>query len=140
MSSSLVLEDIKEGEQLKIERLEDEDDSSDDEVNESMTESLLFPAAKDNKDSKDGSGEAKDGEKKAEETSKDGKTDSKAEEKAAPEVDPLEKLRELVESLPAQEQEIVLKNLETIQAYPVELPLSAPWSESALIDAVVRSR
>lgn len=133
MSSSLILEDIKEGEQLKIERLADEEDSSDGEVSEAMTESQLFPAKEgDDDDSQAQKADGdKAGEKKAaEESPKDGKAVTKGEDKAAaPETSPLDKLRELLNSLPAQEQEIVRKNLESIQAYPDALPLSAPWSE-----------
>lgn len=130
MSNSLVLEDIKEGEPLKVEQSKDEDDSSDDEVDDAgMTESQLFPA----KDKKEDAAatpaaEAKEGD----EASKDDDKDDKPAAPAGPEVSALDQLRELVDKLPAAEQEIVRKNLENIKEYPEALPLSAPWSESRL--------
>lgn len=141
MSNSLVLEDIKEGEAVKSG--DKDEDSSDEEVEDAgMTESQLFPPAKD--DNKEESGSSK--EKGAEATkageekdkaistaSKDGKDEEKSEKPIASveEVDPLEKLRELLESLPEEEQEVIRKNLDNIKNYPEALPLSAPWSKSS---------
>lgn len=142
MTNSLILEDIKEGEPLKTTDNKDDSDSDEDVDDSAMTESQLFPAAKDNKEEGGKDGETKDGEKKAGEESttsapKDGKDEENSDKAAAAvapveEVDPLEKLRELLESLPEQEQEVICKNLENIKNYPEELPLSAPWSESSV--------
>ncbi|ORY56534.1 translation initiation factor eIF 4e-like domain-containing protein [Leucosporidium creatinivorum] len=138
MSNSLVLEDIKEGEALKTDKMGAESDSDEEVDDAGMTESQLFPAKDNKEETKEGAEAIKEGEKKVEEqttsASKDGKAEEKSDKPAAAavapveEVDPLEKLRELLDSLPEQEQEVIRKNLDNIKNYPEALPLSAPWT------------
>ncbi|GAA5820234.1 hypothetical protein JCM11251_005535 [Rhodosporidiobolus azoricus] len=77
-------------------------------------------------ESKGADGEAKkDGEAGAEATAEGAKAPL---EEPTVEVEPLEAIRANLDSLPDQVKEAVKANLERIQGYPDELPLSASWT------------